>query len=563
MLFFRPKDNSNPWDLYALFLLWLLSLFLAFVELGKAPYGPFDEGIVSRVAFELSKTPWPQNLLPTFWGNPYLNKPPGLHLLIAFAIRIWRYWSGGNSHALPPEWVVRLVPAFLSTLIVPIIGLIQRTLLPGNLLAPLSASAIVMTVIPIAAHGRTAMLDGTQLSAMYACWLFMLLFSVSYEHTRAYGVGAGLCGSCLLLLKAPVVIPVVLIGTLFLATQPKRIHAPWGLFLAAFLIGLLPGISWHIYNLLLRGDLALHMWLGEGLARNAPTTGGYQGSWTYLPKEFLRGGLPWLPLWCVGIISIMRRHRALPSDFVKWSLGLTFLSAALALSVRPYHLHYSVLIWPPFALISGYEASALLSRDVQSSFASRLLGFSWIAIGAAFLLLTTLYSQPMTQAWFATFSPALQILSLPIIFAGGMLLLREVRLTFFATAIVFVAWYLGLVQVFSSNQWHPWAYGVGNREHALAVGAALSKIPHPGPIYTDNLNYIRSWYLDVDALYPLPAARLPQRFTALTHDAHAVEKLITNTLLTCETTDVLPQRIAPGPSGVINLYVQKCGMNGG
>ena len=86
---------------WGLALLWLLALILAMVGLGGLPLRDWDEAIVARVALEASQRPWPDLLMPVFWGDPYLNKPPGLHLLIAAAIGLWRGLSGSASTNLP------------------------------------------------------------------------------------------------------------------------------------------------------------------------------------------------------------------------------------------------------------------------------------------------------------------------------------------------------------------------------------------------------------------------------------------------------------------------------
>ena len=142
----------------ALLLLWAMAALIALVGLGNVPLRDWDEGIVARVALETSLAPWPLKLWPTYWGDPYLNKPPGLHLLIAAAIGLWRRLAAEPPGALPPEWVVRIVPALLSTALVPLLGLIQWRLRPGDRLSALGTAAIALTLLPLARHGRLAML---------------------------------------------------------------------------------------------------------------------------------------------------------------------------------------------------------------------------------------------------------------------------------------------------------------------------------------------------------------------------------------------------------------------
>ena len=142
-----------------------------------------------------------QPSIPTLWGEPYLNKAPGLHSLIGAVIQL-----STPGDQLPSEALVRLVPALLSSLVVPLGGLLQWRLRPGDRGSALATGALLLTLLPIARHGRLAMLDGSQLSAMALLWLaFASLNGRSSD--RWWGLTAGLMGSAMLLLKAPLLIP--------------------------------------------------------------------------------------------------------------------------------------------------------------------------------------------------------------------------------------------------------------------------------------------------------------------------------------------------------------------
>ncbi|MFM7393098.1 MAG: DUF2079 domain-containing protein [Cyanobium sp.] len=156
-------------------MLWTAALALAFTGLRHAPLRDWDEAIVARVALELSRHPWAERLPPTYAGQPYLNKPPGLHWLIAGLIDGWRSHQGEAPLALPPAWVVRLAPALASTLLIPLLGLVQWQLRPGREGAALATSLITLTLLPLARHAHLSMLDGTQLSALALLWLGLLL----------------------------------------------------------------------------------------------------------------------------------------------------------------------------------------------------------------------------------------------------------------------------------------------------------------------------------------------------------------------------------------------------
>jgi len=79
MRLFREKE----W----LFSLLVISLILWLIFLGNSPLRDWDEGTVAQVAREIWRAPlgsmhW---LYPTLGGEPYHNKPPLIHLLIAWS----------------------------------------------------------------------------------------------------------------------------------------------------------------------------------------------------------------------------------------------------------------------------------------------------------------------------------------------------------------------------------------------------------------------------------------------------------------------------------------------
>ena len=94
----------------------------------------------------------------------------------------------------------------LSCLVVPLGGWLQWTLRPGDRSSAIATSVILLTLLPVARHGRLAMLDGSQLTAMALLWLALL----QLNHSRCsalWGTAAGLMASAMLLLKAPLLVP--------------------------------------------------------------------------------------------------------------------------------------------------------------------------------------------------------------------------------------------------------------------------------------------------------------------------------------------------------------------
>lgn len=414
----------------ALLVVWLLALVAALVGLGNLPLRDWDEGIVARVALETGLAPWPQNLLPTFWGNTYLNKPPGLHLLIGAAIGLWRRIAQAPQAALPPEWVVRLVPALLSTTVVPLLALVQWRLRPGDKTSALATALIALTLMPLARSGRLAMLDGGQLVAMVALWWALLGVGPARRGALAGGLLAGLAGSALLLLKAPLAFPLLLASLGLRGLEGGLPLAVWRRLLLGVALGLLPGLAWHGVHLAARGPEALAMWTSQGFARVGQSIEGHGGGPLLPLLKVLEGGWPWLPLWPFGL-ALAWKERRRRAGF--WCLALTLITAALVLPLRTQLPWYSLLLWPPFCLVcgpvlawlpgrgAGQIAPALVGAPPGARVLKRVPLF-WALLGALVLLAAVLAAAGLVPLPAAT-RPLALVLGAGLL-AGGVLLAR-------------------------------------------------------------------------------------------------------------------------------------------
>ncbi len=126
-------------------------MLLFSINLGELPLRDWDEGTVAQVAREIWRAPagsmrW---LYPMLGGVPYHNKPPLMHLLIA-----WTYSLLGVN-----EWTTRLPGAMLTAISVPLLYCIGREIFRQRWAAIYSA-LIYLTMLPVVRHGRLAMLDG-------------------------------------------------------------------------------------------------------------------------------------------------------------------------------------------------------------------------------------------------------------------------------------------------------------------------------------------------------------------------------------------------------------------
>jgi 4-amino-4-deoxy-L-arabinose transferase-like glycosyltransferase len=334
--------DAAPW--IALVALGLAAAVLALIGLGDLPLRDFDEATVARVALELRHELGEAPLLPTLWDKPYLNKAPGLHSLIALVIG-----ATTQQNQLPSEWTIRLAPALLSCLVVPLGGWLQWTLRPGDRSSALATSVILLTLLPVARHGRLAMLDGTQLSAMALLWLALLKLNGS-RTSALWGAVAGLMASAMLLLKAPLLVPAAVAAVMALAwSQEWRCWNNKSAALIGMLLGLAPGIGWHLWHAHIRGSEALWLWGGDGAGRVLLDAGeGSDLGWRVPIIEVLEGGWPWLPLVPFALAFAWRYRK---SRWGQWSLASLLTLAGAILPLRTQLPWYSHPLWLPIALL--------------------------------------------------------------------------------------------------------------------------------------------------------------------------------------------------------------------
>ncbi len=371
-----------------LLILWLTGCAIALIGLGDLPLRDFDEGTVAQVSLELSKSNGSDRLLPTIWNFPYLNKPPGLHSLIAIFIQL-NSFINSTSTELPDEWVIRFIPSLISTLIIPLGGLIQLKLRPNDPTSSIATSGILLTLLPIARHGRLAMLDGSQLSAMALLWY--LLISINHnQFDRLRLLGAGLSSSFLLLLKAPFIIPALSAAVIPIFWDKDLRHSyrrqpliKW------FLIGVIPGCSWHIWHGIKRGTNAFWLWGSDGAGRVLFQAGeGSDLGWKVPLIEILEGGWPWLLLWPFGLLLAWRERH---SQWGKWALCTQSILLLAIFPLKTQLPWYSHPLWLPLALLCGPPISYLIHNKQISILKWKnsltLIPFLWQSIGIILLTL--------------------------------------------------------------------------------------------------------------------------------------------------------------------------------
>lgn len=451
--------------------IWVAALLLLTAHLGDLPLRDWDESLVARVSLEISRRSWPHNLLPTLWDQSYLNKPPLLHGLIAAVLAVWNGVHPGAITAgqPPPEWLLRSVPALLSSLVVPLVALVQARLRPEDRLAPVATAAVALTLLPLMRHGRLVMLDGTLISAMTLQWwaLLSLGHQPSRLALRRWGLLAGLAGSAILLLKAPAALPLLIGACLLLAFEQRWPLALWRSCSGWILLGLVPGIAWHLWHAVERGPAAAFtMWGGQGLARVVDAVEGHSGGIAVPITEVLEGGWPWLALWPLAmVLAWQQRH----SRWGLWVLGLTMLTAALVLPLRTQLPWYSHLLWPAFTVAVAPLLCALVQRRTEVGRAMqpllRWIPLFWCSCGVVLLGLEALVPVPATIVVPAGLALAV----------GGGLLLSPSRPWRGGGAITMVVLlWLALFNLFSSNAW---LWELNETWPVLPISAQLQALP--------------------------------------------------------------------------------------
>lgn len=422
--------------------LWVAALVVLFTHLGDLPLRDWDEALVARVAEEISQRPFPANLLPTLWGEPYLNKPPLLHALIAVPMQLWHGAApAGSAQQLPPEWLVRGVPALVSSLIVPLVALVQWRLRPGDRLAAICTAAVALTLLPLMRHGRLAMLDGSLIVAMALQWWALLSLPLRPDpaQRRRWGLVAGLAGSAILLLKAPAALPLLIGACLLLAWERRRPPLAW------IGMGLLPGLLWHGWHLGERGADAWRMWGGQGLARVVSAIEGHAGGLMVPVTEVLEGGWPWLALWPLALLIAWRQRQ---ERWGFWVLGLTLLTAAAVLPLQTQLPWYSHLLWPSFALAVGPLFAQLIRRDAQLPvWLNRLLigvPSFWVLAGATLLLVMGRLTIPAVVVL-----PA----GLALVLGGSLLMAQRLRLRRLGSVLLVALLWVALLGLVSGRLW--------------------------------------------------------------------------------------------------------------
>lgn len=323
---------------FAWFLILLSAAILIFtISLGDLPLRDWDEGTVAQVARDIWEAPegsmrW---LYPTIAGETYHNKPPLMHLLIA-----WTYSLGGVN-----EWTTRLPGAALTAFSVPLLYCIGREIFHQRL-ACIYSALIYLTMLPVVRHGRLAMLDG----AVLCFFMVMILSLLRARRDLRYCLGVGIGFGLICLTKGMLGILLGTIAVVFIFWDtPRLLLSPY--MWLAILIGSAPVILWYCAQIWRYS----YVFTNEGLVKQSlsriwqPVEGNKGQPWYYL-LELLKYTFPWL----IFLPSSLRftwqnRNLSWAKLTILW-FGIYLVSISFMSTKLPW---YIFPLYPSIALACG------------------------------------------------------------------------------------------------------------------------------------------------------------------------------------------------------------------
>ena len=446
--------------------LWVIYLLLAAVllyttDIGDLPLRDWDEGIVAGVARNIWRAePGSQTwLYPTInYGEPYWNKPPLIHWLIALNYRLF-----GVS-----EWSTRLVPALLSACSVPLVYLIARELFP-HLATAIFSALVYLTLLPVARHGRLAMLDGA-----IACWFCLgvwCLLCGRKHHAWLLGVGIALGLICL---TKGIMMGVLLGGIilLFIAwDSPKLLKKPY--LWAGLLLGVIPAIAWYCLQYFHYGTQFLGISLGDQTFKRiwSPVSTISGSPWYYL-LEIAKYSFPWLIFLPHGVkLAWANRHLSWGKLTLVWT-GVYLLAISLMKTKLPW---YVIPVYPGLSLLIGVSLGKVWQKKQSAYFWQIFLSFITLICWLGSVYYSFIAPVPQIDL-------ALILLVVAISFTAASVLIWLRNRHFIL--IIGVGFYLALLLLFNSPHW---LWELNNDFPVQPVATMLQeKTPSLQKIYTNH-----------------------------------------------------------------------------
>lgn len=451
--------HQNAWTERLLVIaLFIAGLLLFTLNLGELPLRDWDEGTVAQVAREILEAPENSNrwLFPTLWEQPYLNKPPLIHDLIALS-----YGWGGIS-----EITARLPSALLMSVSVPFIyGLGKELFLMRQ--PALFSALIYLTTLPLVRHGRLAMLDGA-----VVCFTIVLMGSMlRSRRDLRWCLGIGISLSLIGLTKGIMALLLGGIALAFLGWDTPRLFRSF-YFWIGLSIGCLPVLGWYGLQWMHYDAAFLETALvSQSLSRLWQAVDNNSGPpWYYFLR--LLHFFPWL------IFSLSGLHLAWNNRIWSWSKlvlvwsGVYFLVITLMSTKLPW---YILPLYPALALAGGKMLTEILHYPRELPYPRDwgilLLFLGGIGLGASVYF--GLSNQDSTELVIITLAVALTTGM-----SGALVLQRNPQ---FINILIW-GMYVSLLLLVTSSQWL-WEL---NEAYAVKPVAMLirDQVPASAPVYT-------------------------------------------------------------------------------
>lgn len=455
--------NHNAWtERLILIALLLAGLLLFTINLGNVPLRDWDEGTVAQVAREIFQAPAGSNrwLFPTLWGEPYLNKPPLVHDLIAVSYKL-----GGIN-----ETTARLPGALLMAISVPLFYGLGKELFATRQPAILSA-LIYLTTLPLVRHGRLAMLDG----AVIFFTILLVWSALRSRRDLRWCLVIGISLSFIGLTKGIIAILLGAIVFVFLGwNTPRLFHSFY--FWGGLVLGCLPVFSWYgLQWLHYQQAFVETVVVSQSFSRLWRAVDNNSGPpWYYFLR--LLHFLPWL------IFSLYGLHLAWKNRIWSWAKLVLIWSSIyfVVVSIMSTKLPWYILpIYPALALAAGAMITEVLRYPSQFS-----NHWSWPTWGSLLILLGGVAGGgSIYYGFFATDSSRELVIiclavSLTTSVSGGLLLRRDCQF------INILTWgmYVSLLMLVSSPYWL-WEL---NEAYPVKPVAMLiqDQVPESATIYT-------------------------------------------------------------------------------
>ncbi|WP_193197076.1 ArnT family glycosyltransferase [Nostoc sp. MG11] len=427
----RQHRTVGKWiDWVWLVVLLLAAVLLFSINLGGLPLRDWDEGTVAQVAREIWRAPegsmrW---LYPTLGGEPYHNKPPLMHLLIA-----WAYSLGGMN-----EGTTRLPGAILTAISVPLLYCIGREIFRQRWAAIYSA-LIYLTMLPVVRHGRLAMLDGAVVSFL----MLMMLCVLRSRRDLRYCLGVGVSFGLICLTQGLLGGLLGAIAIVFLFWDTPRLLTSYYFWLAIF-IGILPVASWYSAQLIHYG----YTFVEDGIVNQSLNRIGTvieknpQPPWYYV-IELLKWTWPWLVFLPQTVrLTWENRNLSWAKLVLVWSgvylLAISFMSTKFAWYIFP--------IYPSLALGFGIQLTETENSPLLSSYPR-----TWVA-GLAILAVAA-SAGSMYFSWGTAPKTDLQLIFAAIALTMTLAAILAERGDGQFLKILFWGSYLSLLLLMKSNYW--------------------------------------------------------------------------------------------------------------